>query len=99
MVGTAIVEPRGAKHAKRYLAPHGPGPTYEGMRLAYFFNGHEVADFRNSLLGEEPRYEDVRIREVELLVAHAVEVWMDPETAALMFVDQGGENRWRIKPW
>jgi hypothetical protein len=62
------------------------------MRSAYPFQRHKVVDFGNSLLGEEARYQDVGIWEIELLVPHLVEDGMNFETTTFVLVEQAGED-------
>jgi hypothetical protein len=67
------------------------------MWLADSSHRHEIAYFGNAVLREKARYEDIRIRQVELLVPHLIENWMDLEATAFMLVEQAGENCRRIE--
>jgi hypothetical protein len=86
MVGSCIVESRRAKHLKPDLASHRPGPAYQSVRVTSFLDAHEVTYFGNPLLGEETIYEDVRVRQVKLLVPYLLKDWMDFEATAFILV-------------
>jgi hypothetical protein len=97
MLAAGTIEPGRTKLAKPDFASHGPRTPYQHMRLANLFDRHEVAHLGNSLLGEEARHEDVRVRQVELFVPHSIKIRVNVEAPTLMLVEQAGENRWRIK--
>ena len=59
-----------ALEPKANRSSHGPDHANNLMDLpaaSRILDGHEVHDFANALLAQEPRHEHVRIRQVHLL--------------------------------
>src|SRR5262249_60233458 len=59
MMRSCIVESWCTHNAELDFAAYRPGTAYKRVRLANFFQRHEVIDFRNALLGKEARHQHI----------------------------------------
>src|SRR3954451_6867440 len=75
-------------------APDDPVPGDASRRLV---DGHEVLHLAHARLGEEPRDEDVRVREVELLLGPTIGRRRDAVVAATFSVEDRAEDARRVE--
>ena len=66
-------------------------------RIVVVCNGHEVGDGNLAVLRAERGLKDVGIREVLLARVHDGAGGTDPEVAAHVLVEYGGENAWGVE--
>jgi hypothetical protein len=89
-----VVETRRDVHGEAHVAPYGEHSADHAMtvRLARALREHEVLYLADAVGHQEARDEDVGVGEVELLRAPALAVGCDPETAAVVGVENRSED-------
>ena len=94
----AVVEARLDLDTKRHLAAHADdAPDQRGRGLGPRRDRHEVLHLADAVRGEEARDQNVRVGPVELLRRPFLDGGRDPVTAALLGVEDRGEDARRVE--
>src|SRR5262249_35831358 len=93
-----VVEGRITHKLERYFTADDSHPADEHIgRGCHLAHRHVVLDFADSIRMQESRYEDVRVRPIELLIAKVAPDRRDAEPPTLFCVKDRGKYTRRIK--
>ncbi len=100
MLGSSVVEAGRALQHEPHLAPYDPHQTDQQVPIGSdlgFIDRHEVDHFAHPVRCHEPRDQDGGVGEVQLLGHIFLAVGCDPESSALVPIEQRGEHAGRVE--
>ena len=79
------------------FAANGLDLPHQGRPRPGRLHGHEIADLGHAVAGEKAGQQNIRVRQVELFLARFSHQRCNLKSAALLTIQQRGENGWGIE--